>query len=91
MGAWTNSFVEQADVATTLASGTRDNIGVAALSYTADGVTGISTGVTWDGAVSPQSRTGIILVFNEGASGGTVMPRQPIIAPSGAVLQASLY
>lgn len=67
MGSWTNSYTEQADVATVLGAGTRDNVGVATLSLTADGVTGTSTGVTWDGGITPQTRTGIILVFQESA------------------------
>lgn len=69
MGSWTNSYAEQADVATTLGSGTRDNIAVATLSFTADGTSSTSTGVTWDNAVTPQARTGIILVFAETAAG----------------------
>lgn len=64
-GAWTNGFTERADVATSLASGTRDNIAVATLSLTANGVAGVSAGAAWDAEISPQSRTGIILAFQE--------------------------
>jgi adhesin HecA-like repeat protein len=89
MGAWTSSFIEAADVATTLASGTRDNIGAATLSFTADGVTGISTGVTWDAGASPQSRTGIILVFQESAA--VVRNPRPIRMISQAMNRAANY
>lgn len=63
MGAWTNSFVEQGDVFTTLASGTRDSIGVATLAATASGATAYTANATWDGAVSPQARTAIIIAL----------------------------
>jgi hypothetical protein len=67
VGSWTNGFTEQADVATTLGSGTRDNVSAATLAFTADGVATLDTTATWDAAISPQSRTGIILVFAESA------------------------
>lgn len=62
MGTWLNSFVELNDTVTTLASGTRDIIGAASRTVTADGVTSYSSGATYD-ATSPQSRTGIIVAF----------------------------
>lgn len=91
MGSWTNSYIEQADIATTLGAGTRDNIAAATLSFTADGVTGTSTTATWDAAISPQSRTGIILVFAE-SSASTAQPwRSVVVAPSAAVQHASTH
>jgi len=89
MGNWTGSFNEAADVATSLASGSRDNIGAASLSYSADGVTGISATATWDGALSPQSRTGIILVFNEAAA--VVTNPRPVRMVSQAMNRAANY
>lgn len=62
MGTWLNSFVELNDTFTTLGSGTRDVIGAASLSVTANGSTAYSSGATYD-ATSPQSRTGIIVAF----------------------------
>ncbi len=75
MGAWTNSFTERGDVFTTIASGTRDSIGVATLAVTANGSTGYTTNATWDGATSPQSRTGIIISLKvAGAAAATSAP-----------------
>lgn len=68
MGTWLNSFTELNDTANTLGSGTRDVIGAAALSVTANGSTAYSSGATYD-ATSPQTRTGIILAFKVAAAG----------------------
>lgn len=82
MGAWTNSFAEQADVWTTLGSGTRDSIGLAILSVTANGSTGYTTNATWDGAISPQSRTSMIMALKVAGAAGTTAPppRSPLRA-----------
>lgn len=69
---WINSFVELNDTFTTLGSGTRDVISGAERTVTADGVAAYSTGATYSGAVSPQSRTGIILSFKVAAAGSSV-------------------
>jgi hypothetical protein len=75
MGSWLNSFTEQADVWTVLGSGTRDSIGLAILSVTANGSTGYSSGATWDGATSPQARTGMIMALRvAGAAAATSAP-----------------
>lgn len=68
MGTWLNSFTELNDTFNTLGSGTRDVIGAADLSVTANGSTSYSTGATYD-ATSPQTRTGIILAFKVAAAG----------------------
>lgn len=91
MGSWTNGYTEQADIATTLGSGTRDNIGLATLSFTANGLASTSTGVTWDGAVSPQSQTGIILVFQESVPVTPTPWRNATVAPGAAVHRAATY
>lgn len=68
---WLNSFVEAVDGFTTPSGATRDVVGVATLSVTADGLTGYDTGATAGGvAGTPQTRTGIILAFTESAGGG---------------------
>lgn len=74
---WLNSFVELNDTFTTLASGTRDIIGAAALSVTANGSTAYSSGATY--AQTVQARTGIIVAFKVATVGGTdhVFPRRP--------------
>lgn len=82
MGTWLNSFVELNDTFTTLGSGTRDVIGAAALSVTANGSTAYSSGATYD-ATSPQSRTGIIAAFKV-AGGGTAFTRT-VDDPAGLV------
>ncbi|MFC7276228.1 hypothetical protein ACFQS1_19725 [Paractinoplanes rhizophilus] len=91
VGSWTNGYTETADVATTLGSGTRDNISVASLSFTADGVSGTSTGITWDNGVTPQSRTGIILVFQEAAPATATPWRNVQVVPPVAVHRAATY
>lgn len=61
MTSWLNSFVEIADIGTTLASGTRDIQGLASLAVTANGSTAYSTGATYPTVA--QSRTAIIVSF----------------------------
>lgn len=61
---WLSSYTEAADIGTSLGSGTRDRVGLATRSFTADGVSTESSGATYTGP-APQSRTGIILVFQE--------------------------
>jgi hypothetical protein len=79
MGAWTNSFAEQGDVWTTLGSGTRDSIGLAILAVTANGSTGYTTNATWDGGMSPQSRTGVIMALKvAGAASAASSPPRTI-------------
>lgn len=90
VGSWTNSFVEVADVATTLASGTRDNISAATLSFVASGGT-IDTNATWDSGFTPQSRTSILLVFAESGAAPAVYPRTIVVAPSAAVQHAATH
>lgn len=68
---WLNSFVERQDIFTTLASGTRDEAGMAELSVTANGTTGYSSGATYSGGVTAQARTGIIIAFKVAAGGGS--------------------
>jgi hypothetical protein len=80
LSGWTNSFTELQDVWTTLASGTRDSIGLATLAVTANGATAYSTGITWDGAVTPQARTAIIISLKVagGAPAAASSPPRPM-------------
>jgi hypothetical protein len=67
---WLDSFVEWSDSSTANGSGTRDTVGAADRSVTGDGSTTFSTGATYSGSVSVQSRVGIIIAFKESAGGG---------------------
>lgn len=74
MGSWLSSFIEDQDAKTTFASGTRDSVGGAWLTVTANGSTAYSTGATWDGGDTPQSRTGIIAAFKVAAAATSSAP-----------------
>lgn len=75
---WLNSFTEIVDISTTLGSGTRDQIGIAQRSVTANGSTAYSSGATSDGTGTANSRYGIIIAF-EVAAGGTDVTAQPAV------------
>lgn len=81
---WLNSFTEREDTFTTLASGTRDVIGMADRSVTADGLTGYSTGASYTGATTCQSRTGIIVAFKVAAAAAAYV-RPTVVTPKTAV------
>lgn len=81
LSAWLNSFTEQNDTMNTKASGTRDIIGMATLSATADGLTGYSSGATY--SPNATARTGIIIAFKVLAAG-------PSIAPTGVSVPIAL-
>lgn len=89
MASWLNSFTEvaNADIATTLGSGTRDLIGAASRSVTGDGSTTFSSGATATASGTPQSRTGIIIAFkvSSGAAATSVPARRR--RQMGALLQ----
>lgn len=72
---WLNSFTEVGEANTTLGSGTRDMIGAASRTVTADGVTSYSSGATATASGTPQARTGIIASFKVAAAGGSSFTR----------------
>ncbi len=71
VGTWLNSFTELNDTFTTAA--TRDIVGTASRSVTGDGVTGFSSGCTYEGT-TPESRTGIIIAFKIASASGAHPP-----------------
>jgi hypothetical protein len=86
---WLNSFVEVADIGTTLASGTRDIQGMADFAVTANGSTAYSSGATYPAVA--QSRTGIVIAFKVASGGATPLAARPLVVPNVAVHQASNY
>lgn len=72
---WTNSYVEVADVHTTPTAGRQQEIGVATLTLTADGIASTSTAATFEGDVG-DGPSGIIAVFKVAAGTG-VQRNQP--------------
>lgn len=76
-GSWLNSFTEvpNGDIVTTLGSGTRDSAAASSFAVTANGSTAYSTGSTWDGGSTPQSRTGIIVAFKVAGAAAAIPPR----------------
>lgn len=78
LNTWLSSFTELNDTATVLGSGTRDIVGAAALTVTANGSTAYSTGATYNAA--PDARTAIIAAFKLATAAAGVdipAPRRP--------------
>jgi hypothetical protein len=80
VGSWLNSFTEITEICTVLGSGTRDQIGVADRSVTANGSTAYSGGATSDGSGTANSRVGIIIAFNVAAGGTDATPTPAVVA-----------
>lgn len=87
LSTWLNSFVALNDTSTTLGAGTRDIIGAAALTVTANGSTSYSSGATY--GTTQQARTGIILAFKVATTSSFVAP-QPVVVRQ-AVKRSSIY
>ncbi|MEO7904816.1 MAG: fibronectin type III domain-containing protein [Candidatus Saccharimonadales bacterium] len=69
LGSWTNSYTQLAEIKTAVGGGgTNDSMGVATRSLTANSNDVTSTAATWDGGLSPDSRTSIIVAFNIGGA-----------------------
>ena len=72
MGSWTDGFTELQDNRTAPASGTQDELAVAALAMDADGATPVSTTATTTGS-TPEAMTAVIAAFV--VAGGTSFTR----------------
>lgn len=79
LSAWLNGFIEIVDTTNTKASGTRDIIGAATLSVTADGATGYSSGASY--SPNATARVGIIIAFKVAAGGGSSIAPTSIAVP----------
>jgi hypothetical protein len=73
---WLNSYTEQAESFHS-GSGTRDVVGVATLALDGNGSSTTSSGATYSGGVTAQSRTGILLVFKVATGGGGSVSAAP--------------